>query len=69
MIDLEQTLSVALEYRERLANANDRSSRLRVLSDAPLFSLWHEVRVELKNAADEIETLKARIRALEGEDA
>ena len=69
MIDLEQTLAVALEYRERLANANDRSSRLRVLSDAPLFSLWHEVRVELKNAADEIETLKARIRALEGEDA
>jgi hypothetical protein len=69
MIDLEQTLAVALEYRDRLARSTDRSDRLRVLSDAPLFSLWHEVRNELKTAADEIETLKARVRALEGEDA
>jgi hypothetical protein len=69
MIDLEQTLAVALEYRERLARATDSPSRLRVLSDAPLFSLWHEVRKELKTAADEIESLRARIRALEGEDA
>lgn len=69
MIDLEQTLAVALEYRDRLARATDCPARLRVLSDAPLFSLWHEVRNELKQAADEIETLKARVRALEGEDA
>lgn len=69
MIDLEQALAVALEYRERLSRATDRSDRLRVLSDAPIFSLWHEVRNELKNAADEIESLKARVRALEGEDA
>lgn len=69
MIDLEQTLAISLEYRDRLARAVDRPARLRVLSDAPLFSLWHDVRNELKNAADEIDTLKARVRALEGEDA
>lgn len=69
MIDLEQTLAISLEYRDRLARAVDRPARLRVLSDAPLFSLWHDVRNELKNAADEIDALKARVRALEGEDA
>lgn len=69
MTYLDAAFANAIEYREKLANAVDRPSRLRVLSDAPLFSLWHDVRLELKEAASEIEALKARVRALEGEDA
>ena len=69
MTYLDAAFANAIEYREKLSNATDRPSRLRVLSDAPLFSLWHDVRLELKEAANEIEALKARIRALEGEDA
>lgn len=69
MTYLDAAFANAIEYREKLASAVDRSSRLRLLSDAPLFSLWHDVRLELKEAASEIEALKARIRALEGEDA
>ncbi len=69
MTYLDAAFANAIEYREKLASATDRPSRLRVLSDAPLFSFWHDVRLELKEAANEIEALKARIRALEGEDA
>lgn len=69
MTYLDAAFANAIEYREKLASATDRSARLRVLSDAPLFSLWHDVRLELKEAANEIEALKARVRALEGEDA
>lgn len=69
MTYLEAAFANAIEYREKLSSAVDRPSRLRLLSDAPLFSLWHDVRLELKEAASEIEALKARIRALEGEDA
>ncbi len=69
MTYLDAAFANAIEYREKLSSAVDRPSRLRLLSDAPLFSLWHDVRLELKEAASEIEALKARIRALEGEDA
>lgn len=62
-------VDVMLDYRRRLADATDRVDRLRILSDAPLFSFWHDVREEVKKAADEIEALRARVRALEGEDA
>ena len=69
MTYLDAAFANAIEYREKLSSAVDRPSRLRLLSDAPLFSLWHDVRLELKEAANEIDALKARIRALEGEDA
>lgn len=62
-------VDVALDYRRRLYAADDRVDRLRILSDAPLFTFWHDVREEVKKAADDIEALRARIRALEGEDA
>jgi uncharacterized protein YicC (UPF0701 family) len=62
-------VDVMLDYRRRLHDATDRVDRLRILSDAPLFSFWHDVREEVKKAADEIEALRARVRALEGEDA
>lgn len=62
-------VDVALDYRRRLLAAEDRVDRLRILSDAPLFTFWHDVREEVKKAADDIEALRARVRALEGEDA
>lgn len=59
-----------------LAQCNDRIERLRVLSSAPLFSLWTDCKKELEDAAIALEaaririaTLEARLKALEGEDA
>jgi hypothetical protein len=66
---LENLLAANLELRARMARAESVSERIRVISDAPMYSFWTEVKDELKQAADTIERLEARIRALEGEDA
>jgi hypothetical protein len=62
-------VDAALEFRRRLLEASDCVERLRIIHDAPIFSFWFEVKAELAKAADEIEALRSRIRALEGEDA
>lgn len=62
-------VDAALEFRRRLLEASDRVERLRIIHDAPIFSFWFEVKAELAKAADEIEALRSRVRALEGEDA
>lgn len=69
MTSLEAALETAIDYRRRISEAQSRSERLRVLSYAPLFSLWDDVRRELQEAAEEIERLERRVRSLEGEDA
>ena len=63
-------------HSSALAQCEDGLERMRMLSTAPLFSLWTEVRRELEWGAGEIERLRdenrrmrARIAALEGEDA
>jgi hypothetical protein len=66
---LENLLQANLELRARMERAETVSQRIRVISDAPIFSFWFEVKAELKNAAETIERLEARIRSLEGEDA
>lgn len=62
-------------HSSALAQCEDGLERMRMLSAAPLFSLWTEVRRELEWGAGEIERLRdenarmrARIAALEGED-
>lgn len=67
--DLDSMLESHAELRRRLARADDVADRVRVISQAPLFSLWSEVKAALEEASEEIERLKARIRSLEGEDA
>lgn len=62
-------VDAALEFRRRLLEASDRVERIRIIHDAPIFSFWFEVKAELAKAADEIEALRSRVRALEGEDA
>jgi hypothetical protein len=62
-------VDAALEFRRRLLEASDRVERLRIIHDSPIFSFWFEVKAELAKAADEIEALRSRVRALEGEDA
>ncbi len=63
-------------HSSALAQCEDGLERMRMLSTAPLFSLWTDVRRELDWGAAEIERLReenarirARIAALEGEDA
>lgn len=62
-------LEASTWYQETLFRKSDRVDRLRLLANLPTFSVWRDIREELQAAADEIEALKARIRALEGEDA
>jgi hypothetical protein len=38
---------------------------MRMLASAPMFSLWREIKVELEEAAEEIDKLKKRVRELE----
>lgn len=66
---LEALLEGNLELRRRMARADTLEERLRVISDAPIYTFWTEIRDEIKEAADELERLRNRIKALEGEDA
>ena len=50
-----------------LLGIEDRSERMRMLASAPLFSLWSDVRAELEGAANELQSLKARIAELEAQ--
>ena len=52
-----------------LLGIEDRSERMRMLATAPLFSLWREVRMELEEAATEIEQLRRRVKELEDDGA
>lgn len=63
-------------HSSALAQCEDGLERMRMLSSAPLFSLWTDIRRELEWGAEEIGRLReenrrmrARIAALEGEDA
>ena len=62
-------IEASIRYQDTLRGASDRVERLRLLSNLPTFSVWRDVREELAEAAKEIESLRARVRALEGEDA
>ena len=62
-------IEASVRYQDALRGASDRVERLRLLSNLPTFSVWRDVREELAEAAREIESLRARVRALEGEDA
>lgn len=62
-------IEASVRYQDTLRSAGDRVERLRLLSNLPTFSVWRDVREELVEAAKEIEVLRARVRALEGEDA
>ncbi|NBV61858.1 MAG: hypothetical protein EBR73_12425 [Rhodobacteraceae bacterium] len=66
---LEALLEGNLELRRRMARADTLEERLRVISDAPIYTFWTEIRDEIKEAADELERLRNRVKALEGEDA
>lgn len=59
-----------------LSQCETQTERLRVLSSAPLFSLWTDCKRELEAAAETIDAMEARVkaletrlRAMEGEDA
>jgi polyhydroxyalkanoate synthesis regulator phasin len=52
-----------------MSSVEDRVERMRMLATAPLFSLWREVRMELEEAATEIEQLRQRVRDLEDDGA
>ena len=54
-------------HSQVLLGIEDRSERMRMLASAPLFSLWTEVKTELEEAANELQSLKARIAELEAQ--
>lgn len=61
----ERWLDAGTTHSRALASCEDRCERMRMLASAPMFSLWREIKVELEEAADEIDKLKQRVRELE----
>ena len=76
MTDLDRWSAAGYAHTQVLTRCEDSTERLRMLSSAPLFSLWSDCRREMEDAASEIERLRIevrrleiRVRSLEGEDA
>lgn len=61
----ERWLEAGTTHSRTMASVEDRVERMRMLATAPLFSLWREVRMELEEAATEIEQLRRRVKELE----
>ncbi len=62
-------LECSVAYQRRLAQTTDQIERLRLLAASPTFSFWTDIRTEMLMAAAEIRALRARVAALEAEDA
>lgn len=64
----ERWIDAGTTHSSVLLGIEDRTERMRMLSSAPLFSLWTECKRELEWAADEIDRLRKRVADLEASD-
>jgi hypothetical protein len=56
-------------YQDRLMRAIDIADRLQLLSDAPMYSFWSDIKSELARASDEIRMLRRQLEEARNDTA